>query len=183
MARSYKKRNYKINKDIKRNQCRIIEDGKTCKKRTHCRGLCSGHHQYLLRNDLLEKYGTKLKYDFFDIRNYKINKNPKSGKCRTVTRNKACNRFVHGRGLCSFHWMKFDRHGVLLKYGTKSRRDPIKITVKKKIEQNICRIRINDEGCDGKTHAHGLCRMHYQKFKRKGILKKFGMKRKRRKNE
>ena len=176
MGRIAEKRNFKIKKNPKKGQCRIIEDNKSCTRKVHCRGLCSKCHTYFLRWGLLDKYGAKQKFVYVEESKYKINKKAKPGKCRIIENGKPCNRSVHGRGLCARHWLTFERHGLLKKYGTTSRKDPRTFSVKKKIKAGVCRIIENGKGCTNKATSRGLCSKHYLRFLRDGRIKKFGAK-------
>ena len=174
MANYTKKRIFKINKDQKTGRCRIIENGKKCNRPIHCRGVCPRHHTYLLRWHLLEKYGAKQKFVYFDKTKYKVNPNPNLKHCRILENRKPCKRKLHGRGLCARHWLQFDRHGVLKKFGTTSRKDPRDFAVKVRIVKGVCRIKENKKDCKNASTSRGLCSKHYLRFLRDGRIKKFG---------
>lgn len=176
MGRTAEKRNFKIKKTQKEGICRIIENGTNCNRKVHCRGLCSRHHTYFLRWDLIKKYGAKKKFVYVEASKYKINKKAKANKCRIIENGKACNREIHGRGLCARHWLTFERHNLLKKYGTSSRKDPRTFSVKKKIVKGVCRINENNKACKNKSTSRGLCSKHYLRFLRDGRIKKFGAK-------
>jgi len=176
MGRTREKRKIQIKKVIQNGQCRIIENDKSCTSKIHCRGLCSQHHTLFLRHKKIDKYGAKQKFVYVEQSKYKINKKPKSGKCRVIENGKGCTRNVHGRGLCARHWLTFDRHGMLLKFGTKSRKDPRTFSIKKKIVKGICHIIENGKGCKTKASSRGLCSKHYLRFLREGRINKFGRK-------
>lgn len=176
MGRTKEKKKFKINKSHKKGICRMNENGKNCTKKTHCRDLCSKHHTYMLRWDLIEKYGVKQKFVYVEQSEYKINKAAKSNKCRIIENEKACKRNVHGRGLCARHWLAFERHGLLKKYGSTSRKDPRVFSIKKKIVEGVCRINENYKGCNKSSTSRGLCSKHYLRFLRNGRIDKFGKK-------
>ena len=177
MGRVAEKRKFKI-KSIKGKSdikiCRIIENNKLCIGDVHCRGLCSKHHTYFLRWKLVDKYGAKQKFVYFEQSKYKINKSRGQRGCRIMENGKGCTRKIHGRGLCARHWLVFERHGVLIKYGTASRKDPRTFKVKKKIIKGVCRIIEDNKGCKTKAASRGLCSKHYLRFLRDGRIKKFG---------
>jgi hypothetical protein len=174
MGRVAVKRHFKIKKTNKASVCRIIEDNKKCKREVHCRGLCSRHHTYFLRWKLIDKYGAKQKFVYVEASSYKINKSPKKGCCRVIENGKTCRRKTHGRGLCARHWLTFERHDLLKKYGTSSRKDPRTFALKKKIKAGVCRVKENGKDCKTTLSSRGLCSKHYLRFMRDGRINKFG---------
>ena len=176
MGRQLEHHKYKINRLQRSGKCRLIEDGKNCNKKVHCRGLCAKHHTRLLRHDLIGKYGNKTIFKFFDNNTYKVNKEHKKGQCHITESGKNCKRSLHGRGLCARHWLLFERHGVIDKFGGFSRKAPRTFTVKKRIPKGVCRISENGKGCQGDSKSRGMCSKHYLRILRAGLLKKFGKK-------
>lgn len=174
MGRTPKKCAYRIKTSHRGNICRIIEDEKNCNRETHCRGLCSKHHTYFMRKEKLEKYGAKPKFTYVKKSKYKINKKHHPKECRIIENGKACTTMLHGRGLCARHWLLFERHDLLLKYGTSSRKDPRTFAIKKRIKEGVCRMIENGKGCQAKSKTRGLCPKHYLRFLREDRLDKFG---------
>ena len=174
MGRTKAKRLFKLTKNKKRGQCRLTDNGKICRRKTHCRELCSRHHTYMLRLDLMAKWGGKLKYVYFKDNTYEINKKTKPGKCRIEENGKNCTRKVHGRGLCARHWLGFQRRDLLHKFGTASRKDPRTFVLKSKFTRGICRVKENAFACNTKSQSRGLCSKHYLRFLRTGQLTQFG---------
>lgn len=178
MGRVAEERSFKIKNRIVEGVCRVIQDGKRCNRQTHCRGLCSKHHTYFLRWKLMNKYGAKQKFVYVEVSKYKINRKTKPGKCRIIENGENCTRRIHGRSLCARHWLTFERHDLLKKYGTSSRKDPRTFRLKKRIPTGICRVVEDDKGCGNKGTNRGLCSKHYLRFLRDGRLKKFAAKKK-----
>jgi hypothetical protein len=176
MGRTRTNRVHTVKKKCKEGICHIIENGKNCTRTSHCRGLCSKHYNYFLRWELVEKYGAPHKFAYVETNEYEIKKDIKEGICRINENSKDCPRSNHGRGLCAHHWLTFDRHDLLKKYGTSSQKDPRTFKIKKKIVKGICRIIENGKGCKTKLASHGLCSKHYQRFWRSDELSKFGIK-------
>jgi len=178
MSRTPSKRKFTINRNHKKGKCRIIEDGQKCHRPTHCRDLCSKHHSLMLRRDLIDKYGSKLKYVFFDESEYAIRKQINKKQCRIIENGKICKGGLHGRGLCARHWLCFDRHDVLEKYGGESRMGPKTYAIKKRIVEGICRLTVDGKPCKKDIKNRGICSKHYSRFLRNGQLNKYGKKRK-----
>jgi len=176
MGRIAEKRTFKVKKSVRNGVCRIIENSKSCTRKVHCRELCSKHHTYFLRWELIDKYGAKQKFTYVENSKYRINKKGKATKCRIIENGKACNRGLHGRGLCARHWLTFERHDLLKKYGTSSRKDPRTFALKKTIKKGVCRMVENSKNCNTKSTSRGLCSKHYLRFLRSGQIKKFGTK-------
>ena len=176
MGRTREKRHFRIKTTIRKKICRIQENGKNCNRKVHCRGLCSRHHTYFLRWKQIKKYGEKQKFVYVEDSNYEIRKPINLNQCRIKENGKNCKRSIHGRGLCARHWLTFERHGMLRKYGTASRKDPRTFNLKKKIVNGVCRVDENKKPCTNKSTSRGLCSKHYLRFLRDGRLKKFGKK-------
>ena len=176
MGRTPKEVEYRVKKTVKKSLCRIIEDGKGCSRETHCRGLCSKHHTYFLRWGLIDQYGAPKKFVYVEQSSYKVNKKAPKDQCRLIENGDICTRKVHGRGLCARHWLTLDRHGLHDKYGTSSRKDPRKFRIKKNIQQGVCHIIENKDGCTKPAVSRGLCSKHYLRFTRDGQLDNLGRK-------
>jgi len=175
MARIAYEQNLKVKKrsDQKPGVCRLIHNGEPCKGKTHARGLCTKHQSYCLRWDLIDKYAAKPKFSYVATTQYSIKTKVKAGQCHLKENGKPCTRPIHGRGLCSRHYLTLDRHGLLVKYGTTSRKDPRTFSVKKIRTDGICRILENKKGCQRESASRGLCAKHYLRFLRDGRIKKF----------
>ncbi len=176
MGREKDNRVLKVNRRAKPRMCRIIEDDVICRKPHHCRGLCNKHHSYAIRNELMEKLAAKRIFVYVEDSDYKINEKARASKCRINENGKNCTRKTHGRGLCSRHWLTFERHGLLKKYGTASRKDPRTFNLKPKIVKGVCRIKENHKNCNRKSTSRGLCGKHYLRFLRKEKLHIWGNK-------
>jgi hypothetical protein len=178
MGRTIDKHKYKLKPKTLRldGVCRLVDNGDLCLGTTHCRGLCSVHHTRLLRHGTIERWALPEKFKYFDKAKYKVLKKVAKGVCRIFESGKSCGRSVHGRGLCARHWLIFNRHDVIEKYGGKSRKAVRTFRVKKKVVKGICRIVENHKGCDREATSRGLCSMHYLRFLRDGRIKKFGNK-------
>jgi len=124
----------------------------------------------------MDKYGAKQKFVYVQESTYKVNKKAKATKCRINENGKNCTRSPHGRGICARHSLALDRHDLLDKYGTKSRKAPRTFSVKKKIVVGTCRIIEDGKGCERDTVCHELCHKHYLRFLRHGQIRKFGKK-------
>lgn len=181
MGRNVIKRDLKINKKAKEGNCRIIENGEPCDRKTHCRGLCSRHHSYFIRCEIIDKFGMKEKYSYVEQNTYKINKKA-TKHCRIIQNGKKCKHKNHGRGLCAHHHLTFNRHGLLLKYGTKSQKDLKIFSVKKKTKEGQCRMIEDNKACKTDITSRGLCSKHYLRFLRDGRIKKFGIKKRKKPN-
>jgi len=107
MGRVALKRTHKVKQRNKEGICRIIQDGKGCKREVHGRGLCAKHQSYFSRHGTIEKYAAKLQYTYVDETNYKVNKKHKPKQCRVFENGKPCNRSFHGRGLCGRNYLVF----------------------------------------------------------------------------
>lgn len=105
---------YKINKNPKKGQCRIIENTNKCKRARHGRGLCSKHWLVFSRHDVLLKYGLKSRKD---PRHFAIKKRITKGLCRMIENNERCETKTASRGLCPKHHLRFLRSDELEKYG------------------------------------------------------------------
>ena len=167
---------HKVNLKHKKGHCRITEGDKKCKIKTHCRGLCSRHHTFFLRWDLIDQFGAPKKFVYVEQTEYKINKSAPKDQCRILENDKACERHIHGRGVCARHWLALDRHDLLIKYGTSSRKDPKIIEVKKRITEGVCRVIEDGKRCMTSSTTRELCSKHYLRFMRHGSLKKYGAK-------
>jgi hypothetical protein len=66
-----------------------------------------------------------------------------------------CNVFVHSRGMCNRHYLKWYASG-----NREEERSPI--APKKKFKPTKCRV----DGCDDNTLARGLCTKHYRRLLR-----------------
>lgn len=175
MPRVAKYRDLKLKKNPKKGVCVMIENGKACNRPVHCRGLCSKHHTYMLRHKRLEEFGNDHIFDYFKDKKYTVIETPED-VCQIAVDGEPCGRPVHGRKLCAKHWLHFERHGVLEKFGSKSRKDARTLTVKKKIVKGVCRIIENGKGCKRDAVCRGMCAKHYLYTMRKGLHKKLGAK-------
>jgi len=112
-----KNRNFKIKKNPKENECRIIENSKGCNEIKRACGLCKNHYQLFLQFDLLKKYGIKVQY-----KNHKltIRKRISKGECGIKENGKNCIRKVRARGLCRRHYAHFKYKDMLDKHKKKS---------------------------------------------------------------
>ncbi len=108
---------YKVNKKQKPGKCQLIENNKKCKNSTHARKLCKNHWLKLSRHGLLSKYGGPSQKE---PRTYKIRRPIVKGKCRVEVNGKPCKINSLTRGLCSKHYLRFLREGLLDKFGKKS---------------------------------------------------------------
>lgn len=168
------KRKFKINREAKQSECRLIEDGEVCKRQHHSRSLCTYHYNYLKRsNDLFEKYAGKNIYKHVENTKFKVNKNHKKGICRIIEDNQSCKRLIHARGMCKYHAAKLNRHNLIEKYGTKSNRCVGEFTIKQRVIDGVCRIKEGGVGCKGEVLSRGLCAKHMSRFRRSNQIKKF----------
>jgi len=161
--------------EIKKRVCRLIDDGKPCRKPVHCRGVCARHHTYLLRWVMMDKYGEKVKFVYFDDSDYSIDHKAKN-RCRLIENGKKCYQPIHGRGLCKRDYLKLQRHGTLDDFGTPSQKRARKLTLNRNHAPGICRLKEDKIECTKPAKTRGLCGRHYIKVGREGKLDKFGSK-------
>ena len=108
---------YVINKAPKQGLCRITENGKSCSRKVHGRGLCARHWLTFERHGLLATYGSASRKD---PRTFRLKKKIVKGVCRMIENNKSCPKKTTSRGLCSKHYLRFLRNGEIEMYGVKS---------------------------------------------------------------
>ena len=103
---------YKIKKNVKKGHCRISG----CTRNEKARQLCDSHHSWFSTSGQLDIYGAPDKKKYFKDTKYAIKKKLTEGSCRIIEDDKACDRDIHQRGLCTKHASIFRLHKCIEKY-------------------------------------------------------------------
>jgi len=171
MARTYKKKQFKIKKRTKKGVCRIIDSGKNCNTVVLSRGVCGGHYGFFRKWGLIKFFEECKNKKFVDSK-YSINKNAKKTLCHVIENGAKCQLDIHARHCCHRHYAIFAKFKLLNKFGSTSNQALKTFTKKKRIVKGVCHVIENGKGCHGTVVIKGLCRKHYQKFSRQDDKKK-----------
>ncbi len=112
----FDKTGYRIQQNPVPGKCHIMENGQRCNGKRHGRGLCTRHWLTFTRHNVIDLYGTTSRKS---SKKCKIKRQEEPNVCRIIEDGHECSKVVRTRGLCSKHYLRFNRSGELSKFGKK----------------------------------------------------------------
>lgn len=164
-------KDFDINPNCPKGECRIIEDNQPCGKKAVIRGLCSNHYSRINKRDQVDKYGLPARQH---IRyRYKLVKNRSPKVCAIIENGQACDQKAQTRGLCRKHYIVCFHNKMLDEFGLAPQKKVPQYSVNKKRNDNQCRVVELGKPCEESAYYQGVCRNHYLKLLNENKLKKF----------
>ena len=166
------KSKYEIRKRASKKYCRIIEEGKFCKKELHKRGLCTRHDSYFRLHDCLEDFAAP---NLYKKTTFQVKQKVRKNVCRLIDGGNACSKRVTGRGLCSAHYNYFHKRDLLDVYGERDKKFILhrELSFNRDLDNGVCGLVVDGEPCLKLVEALGLCKSHYNTLRNNGIVEQF----------
>ena len=153
--------------------CMIVQADQKCHHALHRSGFCSRHYSMMERHGLLQRYSFLSETCALEIYDQE-----EKGVCRIVDRGEKCQHETAYRGLCYFHCGMLEAQNYLEEFALPEYiiwNQKVNYTIRKPIQDHICRIADNGRSCTRLITKRGLCENHYARFRLAGWLDKYAL--------
>jgi len=154
-----RKHRFEVKADAEPGLCRVVVNGKPCRKAAERRGLCRTHYQSIWQRPDLDLEAFCLLAG--QAPSVCLRSRPVEGDCRVRENGDDCRERAHARGLCHRHYRLRETHPSLFERVALPDPKAVTYTVRRKLVAGRCRVAENGRGCSNAVHSRGLCQHHY----------------------